>query len=46
MNNNIKDDKFKLGKIFTDNKVIKAAYQKHIDLKDIILKVKTKTAIE
>ena len=42
----IKDDKFKIGKIFTNNKATKAAYLEYINLKDIILEVETKTAIK
>ena len=32
----IKDNKFNIGKTFRNNKVIKAAYQEYIDLRDII----------
>jgi len=39
----IKDNKFNIGKAFTDNKVIKVAYWKHVDLKEVKTKVKTKT---
>ena len=39
----IKDDKFNIGKLFNNNKIIKAAYQKCIDLKIVILEVETKT---
>ena len=43
---NIKDNKFNTGKAFTNNKVIRAAYQKYINLKEVKTKVETKTIIE
>ena len=41
----IKDNKFNVGEIFTNNKIIRAAYQKYMDLKKVILEAETKTAI-
>ena len=35
----IKDNDFNIGEAFRNNKVIRAAYQKRVDLKDVILKV-------
>jgi len=43
---NIKDDKFDIGEAFTDNKVIRAAYWEHIDLREVNIEVETKTTIE
>jgi len=42
----IKDNKFKEGKASTNNKVIKAAYWEHIDLREVKIKVETKTTTE
>jgi len=42
----IKDNKFNIGKIFTNNRVIKAAYWEHVNLRIVILEVGAKTAIE
>ena len=42
----IKDDKFNIGEIFTNNGAIRAAYWEYIDLRIVILKVETKTTIE
>ena len=42
----IKDNKFNIGEVFTNNKVIKAAYQEYIDLREVKIEVKTKTVIE
>ena len=42
----IKDNKFNIGEIFIDNRALKAAYQEHVDLRIVILKVETKTTIE
>jgi len=42
----IKDNKFNKGEAFTDNKVIKAAYGKHTDLKEVETEVETKTITE
>ena len=42
----IKDNKFNIGKAFTNNKAIKAAYQEYIDLREVKIEVKTKTIIE
>jgi len=40
----IKDDKFNIGEIFTDDKAIKVAYWERVNLKKVTLEVKTKTA--
>ena len=42
----IKDDEFNIGEIFIDNKEIKAVYQERVNLREVILEVETKTAIE
>ena len=42
----IKDNKFNTGEAFTNNKAIKAAYQKHTDLKEVEIEAETKTIIE
>ena len=42
----IKDNKFNKDKVFTNNKVIKVAYQEYIDLKEVKIEVKTKAIIE
>ena len=42
----IKDNKFNIDEEFTNNKVIKAAYQEYIDLKEVKTKAETKTVIE
>ena len=42
----IKDNKFNIGEIFSNNKVIKVAYQEHTDLREVILEVETKTSIK
>jgi len=39
----IKDNKFNIGKAFTNNKVIKAAYWEHIDLREVKIEAETKT---
>ena len=41
----IKDNKFNIGEAFTDNKVIRAAYQKHADLKEVKTEAEIKTII-
>ena len=40
----IKDNKFNIGKIFSNNKAIKVAYWERVDLRDVTIKVETKTA--
>ena len=42
----IKDDKFNIGEIFTNDEVTKVAYQEHVDLKTVIIEVETKSTIE
>jgi len=42
----IKDNKFDIGEIFSNKKVIEAAYWEYVNLKDVIIEVETKTAIE
>jgi len=42
----IKDNKFNVGKIFTDNEIIKVAYWECVNFKKVILEVETKTAIK
>ena len=42
----IKDNKFNIGKAFTNNKAIKVAYQKYTDLREVKTEVKTKTITE
>ena len=42
----IKDDKFNIGETFIDDRAIRAVYWKYVDLKTVILEVKTKTTIE
>ena len=42
----IKDNKFNIGEIFTNNKAIRVAYWKYAELRIVILEVETKTAIE
>jgi len=42
----IKDDKFNIGKAFTNNKAIKAAYWEYVDLREVEIEVETKTIIE
>ena len=42
----IKDNKFNIGKAFTNNKAIKAAYQEHINLREVKIEVEIKTIIE
>jgi len=42
----IKDDKFNKGEAFTDDKVIKAVYWEHIDLREVEIEVETKTITE
>ena len=42
----IKDNKFNIGKVFTNNKVIKVAYQKYVNLREVETEVETKTIIE
>ena len=42
----IKDNKFNIGEVFTNNKVIKAAYWEYIDLREVKTEAETKTVIE
>ena len=42
----IKDDKFNIGEIFTNNKVIRAVYWEYVDFRIVILEIETKTTIE
>ena len=42
----IKDNKFNIGEAFTNNKVIKATYQEHANLREVKIKVETKTIIK
>jgi len=42
----IKDNEFNKGEAFTNNKVIKAAYWEYIDLREVKIKIETKTIIE
>jgi len=42
----IKDNKFNIGEIFSNDKVIKAAYWEYIDLRDVIIKVEVKSTIK
>jgi len=42
----IKDDKFNIGEIFKDNKVMRAVYWEYADLRIVILEIETKTTIE
>jgi len=42
----IKDDKFNIGEIFNDNKVIRAVYWEYIDLRVVIIEVEVKLALE
>jgi len=42
----IKDDKFNIGEVFTNNKAIKAAYWEHVDLGEVKIEVETKTITE
>jgi len=42
----IKDNKFNIGEVFTDDKVIKAAYWEYTDLREVKIEVETKTTIE
>jgi len=39
----IKDNKFNKGEAFTNNKAIKVAYWKHIDLREVKIEAKTET---
>jgi len=42
----IKDNKFDADEVFTNNKVIKAAYWEYVDLGEVKTKVETKTITE
>jgi len=42
----IKDNKFNTGEVFTNNRVIKAAYWEYADLREVKIEVETKTIIE
>ena len=42
----IKDNKFNIGKAFTNKEAIKAAYQEHIDLREVKIEAETKTITE
>jgi len=42
----IKDNKFNIGEAFINKKVIKVAYWKHINLKEVKIEVETKTITE
>jgi len=42
----IKENEFNIGEIFIDDKEIKAVYWERVNLKEVILEVETKTAIE
>ena len=42
----IKDDKFNIGEVFTNNKAIRAAYQELVDLGEVKTKAETATIIE
>ena len=42
----IKDNKFNIGKIFNNNKVIRAVYWEYIDLRVVIIEVEVKLALE
>ena len=42
----IEDDKFDKGEAFTNNKVIKAAYWEHADLKEVKTEAETETTTE
>ena len=42
----IKDNEFDVGEAFTDDKVIKAAYWEHADLREVETEVETKTTTE
>ena len=39
----IKDNKFNIGKAFTNNKAIKAVYWEYINLREVKIKIETKT---
>ena len=41
----IKDDKFNIGKIFTNNKVIRAVYWEYVGFGIVIIKVEVKLAL-
>ena len=42
----IKDDKFNIGEIFTNNKAIKTAYWEYADLRIVIMEVEVELALE
>jgi len=42
----IKDDKFDIGEVFTNNRAIKAVYWEYIDLREVKTEAETKTIIE
>jgi len=42
----IKDNEFDIGKVFYNNKAIKAAYWEWVDLRDVILEVEDNSTIE
>ena len=42
----IKDNKFNIGEVFTNNKAIKAAYWKHANLREVKIEVETETITE
>jgi len=42
----IKDNKFNIGKAFTNNKATKAAYWEYINLREVKTEAETKTIIE
>jgi len=42
----IKDNKFNIGEIFNDDKVIRAVYWEYIDLGIVIVEVEVKLALE
>jgi len=42
----IKDNKFNIGEIFVDDEEINVVYWEYANLREVILEVETKTAIE
>ena len=42
----IKDNKFNIGEVFTNNKAIKVAYQEHANLREVEIEVETETVIK
>jgi len=42
----IKDNKFNIGEIFNNNKVIRAVYWEYVDLGIVIIEVEVKLALE